>query len=35
MDSALFVGVYLSARLYWKTSWVPLPAIDFFSGGRE
>ncbi|GAA5840960.1 hypothetical protein JCM3766R1_005414 [Sporobolomyces carnicolor] len=32
---ALFVGVYLSARLYWKTSWVPLPAIDFFSGGRD
>ncbi|GAA5957713.1 hypothetical protein JCM3765_003742, partial [Sporobolomyces pararoseus] len=31
----LFIGVYVSARFYWKTSFVPLPAIDFFSGSRD
>ncbi|GAA5988891.1 hypothetical protein JCM5350_000998 [Sporobolomyces pararoseus] len=31
----LFIGVYVSARFYWKTSFVPLPAIDYFSGSRD
>ncbi|GAA5902677.1 uncharacterized protein JCM6883_007205 [Sporobolomyces salmoneus] len=31
----LSIGVYVSARFYWKTSFVPLTAIDFFSGSRD
>ncbi|GAA5937765.1 uncharacterized protein JCM15063_002110 [Sporobolomyces koalae] len=31
----LFIAIYFTARLYWSSTWVPLPAIDFFSGSRD